>query len=155
MLLGDPKVGKSTLVKTLLQKGRITEVDKSGRSTNIVEIQFPNGDVKKIIFHELQTLDLTDSTKEINLDQKFDVICICFEHVNYLKKFMQEKKEFLKYPVPKMALLCKGDELKLDRKAAECKELEEMGLKIFAECSSKTGEFSNFLNSLQKIVENP
>lgn len=154
-LLGDPKVGKSSLVKAFLQRNRLREVDKSGRTTNMVEVQFPNGDTKKVIFHEIQTMDLTDSTKEVVLDQTFDAVCICFEHINYLKKFVKEKSIFLRHPVPKMALACKTDERKLDRKGVESKELSDMGIRVFAECSAKNTELTNFSSNLQKLIETP
>lgn len=130
-------------------------MDAESRSVNMVDISFPNGDVKKVIFHEVQTMDLADSTKDIILDQRFDAICICFEHINFLKKFVQEQAPILQHPVPKMALLCKSDVKQFDRKAADNKEFSDFGLRIFAECSAKTGEFSNFTSNLQKIIENP
>jgi GTPase SAR1 family protein len=154
-LLGDPKVGKSSLVKAFLQRNRAREVDKSGRTINMVEVQFPNGDTKKVIFHEIQTMDLTDSTKEVVLDQAFDAVCICFEHINYLKKFVQEKAVFLRHPVPKLALACKCDERKLDRKGLESKELGDMGIRVFAECSASNTELTNFTSNLQKLIDNP
>jgi hypothetical protein len=154
-LLGDPKVGKSSLVKSMLQRGRLAEVDKSGRSVNMVDVQFPNGESKKVIFHEIQTMDLTDSTKEVVLDQTFDAVCICFEHINYLKKFVQEKSVFLRHPVPKLALACKVDERKLDRKGIDSKDLSDAGIRIFAECSSQNTELTNFVSNLQKLIDNP
>ena len=121
----------------------------------MVEIQFPNGQSKKVIFTEVQTMDLTDSDKEMVLDQNFDAVCICFEHPNYLKKFMQEKQAFLRYPVPKMALYCKNDERLLDRKAIDVREFSEYGLRTIAECSSRNNEFTSFQTNLFKIIENP
>ena len=155
MLLGDPRVGKSSIVNAFLQKGGQEEIDSEGRRQNMVELTCPNGEVKKIIFHEIETIDLADGIKNLILDQKYDAFCICFEHINYLKKFVQEQALILQYPVPKMALLCKSDLRQFDRKSAEGKEFTEFGLRIFAECSAKTGEFSNFTSNLQKIIENP
>lgn len=155
VLLGDPRVGKSTIVKNFLQRNRQTEIEQNERKINMAEVQFPNGTTKKVIFTEVQTMDLTDSSKHIELDRQFDVICICFEHPNYLKKFMQEKQPFLHHPVPKMALMCKNDEKLFDRRTLETKEFSDMGLKVFAECSARNGDFSNFTHSLLKVVDNP
>lgn len=155
VLLGDPRVGKSALVRALLQKGMTSDMEAEEKSTNIVEVTFPNGDIKKIIFHEVETMDLSDSNKRIVLDQRFDAVCICFENINFLKKLVQEQAAVLQYPVPRMALMCKADIKQLDKKLTESKEFSDFGLKIFAESSSKTGEFSNFTSNLQKLIENP
>jgi hypothetical protein len=155
VLLGDPRVGKSTIVKHFLQKGRAVEVSKSGRTVNMVEVQFPNGLTKYIIFTEVQTMELSESNKDLVLDQKFDAIVVCYEHPNYLKKFLQEKQSLLRYPVPKMALYCKNDERLFDRKSMEIKDFSDLGLRIFAECSSRNGDFSNFTYNLQRLLENP
>lgn len=130
-------------------------MESEGRSVNMVEISFPNGEVKKVIFNEVQTMDLADSTKETVLDQRYDAICICFENANFLKKFVQEQAAVLKYPVPKLALLCKSDSKQFDKKLAESKEFSDFGLRLFAECSSKASEFTNFTTNLQKLMENP
>lgn len=121
----------------------------------MVEIQFPNGVKKYVIFTEIQTMDLTDSAKEYELDSRYDLIAICFEHSNYLKKFMQEKHLFMKYPVPKIGLMCKNDERQFDRKSLETKDFADMGLRMFAECSSKHGEYLNFTFTLMKVIETP
>ena len=38
VLLGDPKVGKSTIVKQLLAKNKNIEIERTGRTSNMVEI---------------------------------------------------------------------------------------------------------------------
>ncbi len=57
VLLGDPRVGKSALVGALLQTGKQNEMESETKSTNIVEITFPNGETRRVIFHEVQTMD--------------------------------------------------------------------------------------------------
>lgn len=155
MLLGDPRVGKSTIVKHFLQKNRAVEVQKAGRPVNMVEVQLPSGLTKYVIFTEVQTMELAESNTDILLDQHYDAIVICYEHPNYLKKLLQEKQAFLKYSVPKMALYCKNDERLFDRKALENKEFSDLGLKVFAECSYRNGDYSNFTYNLQRLIENP
>lgn len=156
VLLGDPRVGKSTIVNHFLEKGRTIKVDKANKKVNMVEMQFPSGLTKKVIFTEIQTMELTESNKDIELDQKYDLICICFEHSNYLKKFMQEKQLYLRHLVPKLGVYCKNDNRLFDKKLTEQKEFsDEFGLKLFAECSNKQGKFTSLSSSILKVLENP
>ena len=155
-LIGDQKVGKSSIVKHFLNRSRVEKIEEvAHKPVNIVEMEFASGLTKKVIITEIHSADLSESNHDVVLDQKFDLICICYEHHNYLKRFIQEKHNFLRYPVPRIGVFCKSDERAIDRRAVATKEFEDIGLTIFAECSSKTGEFSSFTASIQKAIENP
>lgn len=154
-LLGDLRVGKSTLVQQLMRQAGAAEPDWSGSSVNMVEVQFPNGQSRRVIFTEVQTMDLADPLKDVVLDQNYDAVCICFDHPNYLKKLLQEQRQHLRHATPKLAVFCKNDERQFDRRALETKEFGELGVTVFAECSAKNGKLRSFLTQLFEVVENP
>ena len=154
-LVGDQRVGKSSIVRSFLRLPAEDMSEEPQKQANIVVVDFPNGVRRQVIFTELQTEELAESHMAVQLDNSFDLVCVCFEQTDSLRRFMREKEQFLHHPVPRIAVYCKADERPLDRRPLETKEFEDMGLRVFAECSSKNGDYSNFCQSLYRVLENP
>lgn len=154
-LVGDQRVGKSSIVRSFLHLPADEMREEPQKQTNIVAVDFPNGASRQIIFTELQTDELAESHLAVKLDNSFDLVCICFDQPDSLRRFMHEKQQFLQHPVPRLAVYCKADEQPLDRRPLETREFEDFGLRVFAECSSKNSDFSNFCQSIYRVLENP
>lgn len=153
--MGDQRVGKSAIVKHFLGLPGDAMSEEPQKQTNIVAVDFPNGAFRQVIFSEVQTVELSESNKAIELDNSFDLVCICFDQPDSLLRFLHEKAQFLRHPVPRLAVYCKADEKPLDRKPLETRELEDLGLRVVAECSSKNRELSSFCQSVYRVLENP
>ena len=196
LLVGDPKVGKSTIVRHFrgagdstivrgVMNGELSAEERHSSKSSMVEVEFPNGAVKKVIFTELQTRDVPSSDNPANdtsdhnsapglergqstnapnpqappvpvADLKYDIVCICYEEPTYLKKIMEEKHAFFAHPVPKIALKCRQDARPVEIVPVDAlRSFEEFGLVMFSECSIQSRDFSAFTNDLLRVLENP
>jgi len=154
-LVGDARVGKSSIVQHFLHLPADLMSEAPLKQTNIVAVDFPNGASRQVVFVEVQSSELTESSLAPKLDNSFDLVCLCFDQPDGLKRFLHDKQQFLRHPVPRIGVYCKADEKPLDRKQLESSETDGLGLRVFAECSSKTRDFSSFCQSVYRVLENP
>jgi GTPase SAR1 family protein len=156
-LVGDQKVGKTAL-RTALCNLEFTE--KNAPTSELIssskEINFPNGQSKIVILSEIPLIELCNQSPE-NLETSYDLILVCFEHSNDLKKFLKENYRFLPQYTPKIGVHCKSDrndfEIYMDDN--EDKELEEYGIKKIVECSAKKGEVRELLSNIYSVISKP
>lgn len=120
------------------------------------EILFPSGNTKTILMTEIPLIQLNSLSPE-EIEKEYDLVVACFEHPNYLKRFLNENFQYLPKFVPKIGVHCKSDRVDFEvyMSREDEKEVNQYGIKKIVQCSAKNSDVRDFLSTVEQAIGNP